>query len=194
MSATTDPELDPTEGQNTSSESKSTQDEVNTTIHAKGTEGAKGTTSYTEMVTSAATSAATTATTAAAGVKDNVFSMFGGGAKKEKKEEPEEPEDRSGSSKAKKDAKAVEAEAEVEVSPRSTGHSRFVDLLTLHSPCRGKMLPNLQKYILSQWCISPRKSRPRPTRSWRSKHSRCAPSSLNLTGIVENGRSEARVM
>ena len=63
--------------------------------------------SYTEMASNAAGSA----TTAAAGVKDSVFSMFGGGAKKEKKEEPEgETEDRSGSSKAKKDAEAAEAE------------------------------------------------------------------------------------
>lgn len=57
-----------------------------------------------------ASNAAGSATTAAAGVKDSVFSMFGGGAKKEKKEEPEgETEDRSGSSKAKKDAEAAEA-------------------------------------------------------------------------------------
>ncbi|KAL9138399.1 MAG: hypothetical protein Q9175_000382 [Cornicularia normoerica] len=64
-------------------------------------------TSYTEMASNAAGSA----TTAAAGVKDSVFSMFGGGAKKEKKEEPEgETEDRSGSSKAKKDAEAAEAD------------------------------------------------------------------------------------
>lgn len=63
--------------------------------------------SYTEMASNAAGSA----TNAAAGVKDSVFSMFGGGAKKEKKEEPEgETEDRSGSSKAKKDAEAAEAD------------------------------------------------------------------------------------
>lgn len=70
-------------------------------------------TSYTEMASNAAGSA----TTAAAGVKDSVFSMFGGGAKKEKKEEPEgETEDRSGSSKAKKDAEAAEADEGGEVS------------------------------------------------------------------------------
>ncbi|MCJ1459021.1 single stranded nucleic acid binding protein [Mycoblastus sanguinarius] len=67
--------------------------------------------SYTEMASLAASNAAGSATTAAAGVKDSVFSMFGGGAKKEKKEEPDvETEDRSGSSKAKKDAEAAEAE------------------------------------------------------------------------------------
>lgn len=69
--------------------------------------------SYTEMASNAAGSA----TNAAAGVKDSVFSMFGGGAKKEKKEEPEgETEDRSGSSKAKKDAEAAEADEGGEVS------------------------------------------------------------------------------
>ena len=40
------------------------------------------------------------ATEAAAAVKDNVFSMFGGGPKKEKKEETDDVNDRSGSSKA----------------------------------------------------------------------------------------------
>ena len=64
---------------------------------------------YTEMASNAASSAGT----AAAGVKDSVFSMFGGGAKKEKKEDGEgqgEVEDRSGSSKAVKE-KEKEAEA-----------------------------------------------------------------------------------
>ena len=55
---------------------------------------------YTEAATSAATNAA-------AGVKDSVFSMFGGGAKKEKKAEEEDGEGKdepSGSSKAQKKA------------------------------------------------------------------------------------------
>lgn len=61
---------------------------------------------YTEMASNAASSAGN----AAAGVKDSMFSMFGGGAKKEKKEdEVEGEEDRSGSSKAKKDAEAEKA-------------------------------------------------------------------------------------
>ncbi|KAL8793947.1 MAG: hypothetical protein Q9195_003460 [Heterodermia aff. obscurata] len=55
--------------------------------------------SYTEMATAATSSA----TSAAVGVKDSVFSMFGGGAKKEKKED-DEAQDRSGSSKAQKEA------------------------------------------------------------------------------------------
>ncbi len=91
--------------------------DASTTSPAKVEETPKDTapaaTTYTEMASNAAGSA----TTAAAGVKDSVFSMFGGGVKKEKKEEPEgETEDRSGSSKAKKDAEAAEAEEGGEVS------------------------------------------------------------------------------
>lgn len=100
------------------SETKPDQDSTpaSTTSPAQAEETPKDTappaSSYTEM----ASNAAGTATTAAAGVKDSVFSMFGGGAKKEKKEEPEgETEDRSGSSKAKKDAEAAEAEGGGEV-------------------------------------------------------------------------------
>lgn len=53
-----------------------------------------------------ASSAASAATASATGVKDSVFSMFGGGAKKEKKVEEEDEaakNEPSGSSKAKKD-------------------------------------------------------------------------------------------
>lgn len=58
----------------------------------------------TEQATAAASTVANTATAAATGVKDSVFSMFGGGAKKEKKEDEEEAAaEPSGSSKAKKD-------------------------------------------------------------------------------------------
>ncbi|MCJ1263070.1 hypothetical protein MMC22_002940 [Lobaria immixta] len=68
----------------------------------------KGKGTYTEL----ASSAATFGTTAALGVKNEVFSMFGGGAKKEKKVEPEDDDvEASGSSKAQK---AAEAEAEGE--------------------------------------------------------------------------------
>ncbi|KAF1345951.1 RanBP1 domain-containing protein [Delphinella strobiligena] len=64
----------------------------------------------TEQVTDAASSAATT-------VKDNVFSMFGGGPKKEKKDEADEGADEpSGSSKAKKEGEEDDdAEKEVDV-------------------------------------------------------------------------------
>jgi len=49
-------------------------------------------------VTEKVTEAATTATSA---VKDNVFSMFGGGPKKEKKEEVDDVDEPSGASKPK---------------------------------------------------------------------------------------------
>lgn len=92
--------------------------EPSTASHAQSEETPKDTapaaTSYVDMASNAAGSA----TSAAAGVKDSVFSMFGGGAKKEKKEEPEgETEDRSGSSKAKKDAEAAEADEGGDVRP-----------------------------------------------------------------------------
>lgn len=62
----------------------------------------------TEQATSAATTAASTVTAAATGVADNVFSMFGGGAKKEKKDEDEDRGETSGSAKAQKAAAAEE--------------------------------------------------------------------------------------
>jgi Ran-binding protein 1 len=52
----------------------------------------KHTASVTETVTS-------TAVNAAAAVKDNVFSMFGGGPKKEKKEEVDDADEPSGATK-----------------------------------------------------------------------------------------------
>ena len=67
--------------------------------------------SYVGAASNAASSAATTAATTAQGVKDSVFSMFGGGAKKpERKDDEDEGEgqDRSGSAKAAKDAKAAD--------------------------------------------------------------------------------------
>ena len=96
MSAMTDTKSDPLEERATPAEPKVGEQE------STATEASKPST-----ITEMASSAASTATAAAAGVKDNVFSMFGGGAKKEKKEDPEdEPEEASGSSKAKKDAEA----------------------------------------------------------------------------------------
>jgi len=80
-------------------------------IDSESSQTGKDQSTYTGMATSAVTNAATTATTAAAGVKDNVFSMFGGGVKKDKKEEENtKDQDRSGSSKAQKDAGAEDDE------------------------------------------------------------------------------------
>lgn len=96
MSANTDTKSDSLEERATSGEPKSGEQE------STATEGSKSPT-----ITEMASTVASTATSAAAGVKDNVFSMFGGGAKKEKKEDPEDdPEEASGSSKAKKDTEA----------------------------------------------------------------------------------------
>jgi len=62
----------------------------------------------TEQATSVAASAASTVTSAATGVADNVFSMFGGGAKKEKKDQDEDRGETSGSAKAQKAAASEE--------------------------------------------------------------------------------------
>jgi hypothetical protein len=63
----------------------------------------EGEKSITETATETAKEAVDTAKDAAVKTSDSVFSMFGGGPKKEKKEEAEEPTDEpSGSSKAKK--------------------------------------------------------------------------------------------
>ena len=102
--------------------------EASTTSPAHTEETPKDTTTAATSYSEMASNAAGSATTAAAGVKDSVFSMFGGGAKKEKKEEPEgEAEDRSGSSKAKKDAEAAEAEEGGEVGfPLPLPYSNFL--------------------------------------------------------------------
>lgn len=78
--------------------------------------------SYTELAAGAASSAAGTATNAAVGVKDTMFSMFGGGAKKEAKsgDVPHE-EDRSGSAKAVKE-KEKEESREGEGDEEGVGH------------------------------------------------------------------------
>ena len=79
--------------------------------------------SYTEIAAGAASSAAGTATNAAVGVKDTMFSMFGGGAKKEAKSDdvPQE-EDRSGSAKAVKQ-KEKEESREGEGDEEGVGHN-----------------------------------------------------------------------
>ena len=110
MSSNTDTTLNPADEQVASSEPKLAQQETDLVTHPKGDHSesvsdSKQPATYTEMVGNAATSA----TTAATGMKDNVFSMFGGGAKKEKRVEPEDDADEpSGSSKAKTDAEDAE--------------------------------------------------------------------------------------
>ena len=83
-----------------SSELRLAEHETKLATNPKGTEDS--TTPATTDDKSAVNKAAETATQAATGVKDSVFSMFGGGAKKEKKVEEDETDEPSGSSKAKK--------------------------------------------------------------------------------------------
>ncbi|KAJ5783029.1 hypothetical protein N7457_004803 [Penicillium paradoxum] len=81
------------------------------------TEGEKSTTeAVAETATETAEQAADATKDAAVKTSDSVFSMFGGGPKKEKKEETEEPTDEpSGSSKAKKADDEDEVEESVDV-------------------------------------------------------------------------------
>lgn len=81
---------------------------------------------YVGAATNAASSAATTAATTAQGVKDSVFSMFGGGAKKPEKKDDEageEGQDRSGSAKAAKDAKAADEDGDGDDKAVSSPHA-----------------------------------------------------------------------
>ncbi|KFY15552.1 hypothetical protein V492_01916 [Pseudogymnoascus sp. VKM F-4246] len=93
-----------------SSEEKKTVEpttEATTTEEAKGETPTVAPTSVVESATGAASTAASTVTAAATNMQDSVFSMFGGGAKKEKVED-EDRGDNSGSAKAQKEAAAGE--------------------------------------------------------------------------------------
>jgi hypothetical protein len=90
----------PSADQTASSEPRLAEQETKLATNPKGTEDSKtpaksGEKSVVGKATDAASQAAT-------GVKDSVFSMFGGGAKKEKKPEEDDADEPSGSSKAKK--------------------------------------------------------------------------------------------
>ncbi|MCJ1326499.1 hypothetical protein MMC10_003163 [Thelotrema lepadinum] len=111
----------PSADQTASSEPRKVDEETKLATNPKGDESLEKPkdSSYGDMANTAATSAtsmasnaAATATATASSMKDNVFSMFGGGPKKEKKEE-EEVDEPSGSSKAKK-AEAEEDEGDPE--------------------------------------------------------------------------------
>lgn len=91
----------PSAGQEAASGLRPAEQETKLATNPKGTEDS--TTPATGDDKSVVSKAADTASQAATGVKDSVFSMFGGGAKKEKKpEEDDDANDRSGSAKAKK--------------------------------------------------------------------------------------------
>lgn len=109
----------PSATQTASSEPRLVEDETKLATNPKGTEDSTApATGDDKSVVSKATD---TASAAATGVKDSVFSMFGGGAKKEKKVEEDDAGEPSGSSKAKKtdddDDKAEEEEADVHFEP-----------------------------------------------------------------------------
>ncbi|KAK5456153.1 Ran GTPase binding protein Sbp1 [Exophiala xenobiotica] len=129
MSDATEAKQTPSADQTASSEPRLAQHETNLVQNPLGNSSSEAPASETksstvaETAANAATSAANTASAAATGVKDSVFSMFGGGAKKERKVEDDEgaKDEPSGSSKAKKEDededKAEEEEADVEFEP-----------------------------------------------------------------------------
>ena len=116
MSASADTKPDLAAEQTAATGSKEPETAAEPTTSSEGNPANKEQSTYTGTATSAAANAATTASNAAAGVKDSVFSMFGGGAKKDKVEE-DEAQDRSGSSKAQKDAEGADDEVSSAASP-----------------------------------------------------------------------------
>jgi Ran-binding protein 1 len=113
MSDATEAKPTPSATQSASSEPRIAKDETEMLKNPSGdasTEAPNKHESYAETATNAASNVASTATAAAAGVKDSVFSMFGGGAKKEKKVEGDDDakDEPSGSSKAKKEDDEVQ--------------------------------------------------------------------------------------
>merc|ERR1712093_350491 len=124
MSDATEAKPTPSADQTASSEPRLAQHETNLVQNPLGDPSSEAPTGETKSSTVAetaantATSAASTASAAATGVKDSVFSMFGGGAKKERKVEEDEgaKDEPSGSSKAKKEDED-EDKADVEFEP-----------------------------------------------------------------------------
>ena len=128
--------------------------------------------SYAGMATSAAGTAAETATNAAVGVKDTMFSMFGGGAKKDTGDDAaqDEEQDRSGSAKAQKE----KAKEQAQVSAREGGEdneavriqldslrtmpiswptSMHLDSVVADTLFRRMTPPSHQKFTSSPWSI-----------------------------------------
>jgi Ran-binding protein 1 len=113
MSEVSEDKSAPTGQTPSSAEPRIAETETNLATHPAGTEAessketstAESKPTYTEMASNVAGSAGA----AVAGVKDSVFSMFGGGGAKEKKVEQEDDaakDEPSGSSKAAKDKEA----------------------------------------------------------------------------------------
>lgn len=104
MSDATEVKPTPSAEQTASSEPRLTEHETKDPS-TEAPAGEDKSSSVTETAANAASTAASTASAAATGVKDSVFSMFGGGAKKDRKVEEEDgaKDEPSGSSKAKKE-------------------------------------------------------------------------------------------
>jgi hypothetical protein len=153
---------------------------------------------YTDMASNATSTAASSAHSAATGVKDSVFSMFGGGAKKETKvEDDDAANDRSGSAKAQKEKEDDEVgyKASRLQTAWNEGINKCRSIANNHFYYR-RTRPTKKKQMSSS---SPsytlrRPSRPRQTRRLRSRRSRCELSSSSSTERAESGRSEALVM
>jgi hypothetical protein len=119
---------------------------------------------------------------AASAMKDNVFSMFGGGPKKEKKEEEDAVDEPSGSSKA-------QPKDEVRYPCRNHPDSDVHKANTSRN-CRKRIpKPLNQTPTSSLLSTSLKRSRPRRTKNWRRASSRCAPSCSSLTARAGSGRS-----
>ena len=106
MSDTTETKPTPSADQTASSDLRPAQDETKLVQDPLGKPETEAPNPTSSSLADAASSAASAATSTATGVKDSVFSMFGGGAKKEKKIEEEDEaakNEPSGSSKAKKE-------------------------------------------------------------------------------------------
>lgn len=137
-----------------------------------------------------ASNAASKASSTAANMKDSVFSMFGGGAKKEKKDE-DEVDEPSGSSKAKKDVDAEEVcpVLHCKISPPL---SLLYDVLKFSSSQDdAEREPDVHFEPVVHLT---EKVDAKPTRSKRNKHSKCGPSSSSLTVRVESGRNVVQAM
>ncbi len=193
-SATTKPATEPSEPKPAESETKPPTNADGPEADSENKEASTPETKST--VVGMASTAASTASAAASGVKDSVFSMFGGGARKEKKVEEEDEEARnepSGSSKAqKKDADAEEVLIWIQ-SLTGFGHLEVSMpstclLLTYRKSSKPKM------FILSLLFTSPRKSRLKPTKRQKTKLSRCERNYSNSTETQENGKNEAQEM
>ncbi|KAI9678579.1 MAG: hypothetical protein M1817_005636 [Caeruleum heppii] len=118
MSEKTDTKLDPAAEHAAAAEPKLAKTETDLATNPKQSQDAPSVTNTTTgTVKEAASAAVESASATAAGMKNDVFSMFGGGVKDKKKEEDtaDEPEEESGSSKKAKDADEEEAPESPEV-------------------------------------------------------------------------------